>query len=533
MAVAVKTIWDQKRIGVIRKVTTSTAIVALDAHLSSLALQLNGKSYPIGQIGSYVLVPVGKQVLLGMVSEFKKFEYGENGKTASHYEMIISLIGSVKNGIFERGVSTFPTAETPVYLLEDKDLAIAFSVFQKFGFSTGRLSLFEDERAYLDPNRFFGKHLAVIGTSGSGKSYTVASILQKVVSYPDTKVIILDIHNEYHSAFPKNSQYLNLTELELPFWLMTFQEMTEVFIDRGDENAATQITVLKDLVFQAKREQNPELKNVITIDTPVYYDFAKVRAKIEHLEMDKTGPFFGKFARFLVQLDTKLNDPRYDFMFKPRLYIHSASFAELLTKMFGPNGDSKVTLMDMSGVPFDIVNTVVSLMARLAFDFNFWNVNRRECPILLVFEEAHNYLSMNSEGTRAARRTVERIAKEGRKYGVSCMIVSQRPSDISETILSQCNNFVVMRLTNPVDQNYVCRLVAETFPGLDVLLPSLRQGEALFVGDAVPMPLRVQIDPPNPEPASADIKFFDKWKMKKVATNVDEIVKRWWYQEHC
>jgi DNA helicase HerA-like ATPase len=201
--------------------------------------------------------------------------------------------------------------------------------------------------------------------------------------------------------------------------------------------------------------------------------------------------------------------------------------------MFGPNGESKVTIMDMSGVPFDIVNTVVSLMARLAFDFNFWNINRRECPILLVFEEAHNYLSSNAGGTQSARRTVERIAKEGRKYGVSCMIVSQRPSDISETILSQCNNFVVMRLTNPVDQNYVRRLVSDTFPGLENLLPSLRQGEALIVGDAVPMPLRVQMDPPNPEPASADIKFFDKWKISNTSTSVSDIVRRWWYQERC
>jgi DNA helicase HerA-like ATPase len=530
---AVKTIWDQKRIGVIRKVTTSTAIVAIDSHLSTLSLQLNGKVYPIGQIGSYVLIPVGRQVLLGMVSEFRKFEYGENGKTTSHYEMTISLVGSVKNGIFERGVSTFPTAEAPVYLLEEKDLAIAFSVFQKFGFSVGRLSLFENERAYLNPNSFFGKHIAVIGASGSGKSCSVASILQKVVNFPDTKVVILDMHNEYQNAFPKNSQYLNLTELELPFWLMTFQEMMEVFVDLADEHAATHITVLRELVFQAKRLQNPELKNVLTIDTPVYYDFAKVRSKIESLETEKNGPFCGKFARFLVQLDTKLNDPRYDFMFKPRLYIHSESFEELLTKMFGPNGKSKVTIMDMSGVPFDIVNTVVSLMARLAFDFNFWNINRRECPILLVFEEAHNYLSANAGGTQSARRTVERIAKEGRKYGVSCMIVSQRPSDISETILSQCNNFVVMRLTNPVDQNYVRRIVADTFPGLENLLPSLRQGEALIVGDAVPMPVRVQIDLPNPEPASADIKFFDKWKLGNASTSVSEVVRRWWYQERC
>jgi DNA helicase HerA-like ATPase len=529
---AVKTIWDQKRVGVIRKVTTSTATVAIDSQLSNLSVQLNGKAYPVGQIGSYVLVPVGRQVLLGMVSEFRKMEYGENGRTTSHYEMTISLVGSVKNGIFERGVSTFPTAESPVYLLEEKDLAIAFSVFQKFGFSTGTLSLFENERAYLDPNRFFGKHLAVIGASGSGKSCSVASILQKVVENPATKVIILDMHNEYKNAFPKNSSYLNLAELELPFWLMTFQEMTEVFVDMADENAATHITVLKELVFQAKKLQNPELKNVLTIDTPVYYDLAKVRAKLEGLEIEKGGPFHGKFARFLVQLDTKLNDPRYDFMFKPRLYIHSESLVELLSRMFAPGSDSKVTIMDMSGVPFDIVNTVVSLLSRLAFDFNFWNINRRECPILLVFEEAHNYLSTTSGGTQSARRTVERIAKEGRKYGVSCMIVSQRPSDISETVLSQCNNFVVMRLTNPVDQNYIRRLVADTFPGLENLLPSLRQGEALIVGDAVPMPLRVQMDMPNPEPASADIKFFDKWKLNNASISIDEVVRRWWYQEH-
>jgi uncharacterized protein len=525
------TIWDQKRIGTISEVDTSSAMVAVESRLSGLSIQLNGKVYPIGQIGTYVLVPVGKQVLLGMVSEFRKRILGVNGSSTTSCDMRITLVGSIRSGMFERGVSSFPTAEAPVYLLEDRDLAVAFSVFQRFGFSLGRLSLFEQERAYVDPNRFFGKHLAVVGASGSGKSCAVASSLQKVVGYPDTKIIILDMHNEYQSAFPETSQYLNLTELELPFWLMNFQEMLEMFIDPSDDYASTQITVLRDLVFQAKKAQNPELKNVLTIDTPVYYDLNDVRSKIEQYNNEEGGSFSGKFARFLVQLDTKLNDPRYDFMFKPRLYIHSESLKELLSKMFGLEGGSKVTIMDMSGVPFDIVNTIVSLVARLAFDFNFWNISRREFPILLVFEEAHNYLSSNGEGTKAARRTIERIAKEGRKYGVSCMIVSQRPSEISETILSQCNNFVVMRLTNPIDQNYIRRLVADTYPGLENLLPSLRQGEALIVGDAVPMPLRVQIDTPDPEPSNADIKFFDKWKMNGGTTNVNDVVRRWWNQE--
>ena len=190
-----------------------------------------------------------------------------------------------------------------------------------------------------------------------------------------------------------------------------------------------------------------------------------------------------------------------------------------------------MTVLDMSGVPFDIVNTIVSLLARLVFDFNFWNPNRRDFPILLVFEEAHNYLPSTGNNTGTARKTVERIAKEGRKYGVSCMIVSQRPVEVSETILSQCNNYVIMRLTNPLDQNYVKRLVPDTFASLTDVLPSLKVGEALIVGEAISMPLRVQIDFPDPEPDSSDIRFFEKWKQSDAKTKIGEVVTRWWKQE--
>jgi len=275
----------------------------------------------------------------------------------------------------------------------------------------------------------------------------------------------------------------------------------------------------------------------------VYFDLSEVRAKMQYMDTEKIsgigsggtkeGPFYGKFSRFLVRLDSRLNDPRYAFMFKPKQYTQSASFNDLLSQIFGSEGSAQVTIMDMSGIPFDIVNTIVSLIARLAFDFNFWNPNRKEFPILLVFEEAHNYLpsSGSNTGTSAARRTVERIAKEGRKYGVSCMIVSQRPAEVSETILSQCNNFVILRLTNPVDQNYVRRLMSDTFSGLIDTLPSLRQGEALVIGEAIPMPLRVQIDFPNPEPNSSDIKFYDKWKQSDAKTDITEVVEKWWKQE--
>jgi hypothetical protein len=532
--------WDEKRIGLIREVTGSSVIVVVDAEITSLAKKIGSKTYYIGQIGTYVLIPVGNLLILGIVSEFRKGDVYEGEKIVQRYLMNVTLIGTLKKGKFETGVSILPTVDMPVYLLEDKDLKVAFSTFQKFNFSIGQLSLFENERAYLDPNRFFGKHLAVLGSSGAGKSCTVSSLLQKVVKYPDTNIVILDVHNEYKHAFPEGCQHFDIAALELPYWLMNFDELVEMLIDPRDENASTQASVLQDLVFAAKKSKNPRLANFITVDSPVYYDINEVRAKMQFMDTEKgvgagakEGPYYGKFSRFLTRLNSRLNDPRYAFMFKPKLCVETDSVKGLLTLIFGLDGKSKITIMDMSAIPFDIVNTIVALIARIAFDFNFWNPNRRELPILLVFEEAHNYLSLNTKGSTAARLTVERIAKEGRKYGVSCMIVSQRPSEISETILSQCNNFVILRLLNPVDQSYIRRLVPDTFSGLDAVIPTLRQGEALILGDAAPMPMRVQIDMPDPEPASADIYFFDKWKQKGAATEADDVMERWWNQHRA
>lgn len=532
---------EQKLIGTVTSVNSGSVTVVLDPSIDTLVKELNGKSYFIGQIGTYVLLPVGQLIVVALVSEFKKLDLSENGQLAQRFVMTLDLVGTVKGGRYERGVSVVPPVDSPVFLAEDTDLSVIFSVFRRYGFSVGNLSLFEGERAFLDPNKFFGKHIAVLGSSGSGKSCTVSSILQKVANFPDTNIIILDIHDEYRSAFPTAAHHIEIADFELPYWLMNLEEFQETFIDEKDENAASQLTVLKDLIVASKKGKNPQLADVITVDTPVYFDLSEVRAKMQYLDTEKVagigtggtkdGPFYGKFTRFLVRLDSKLNDPRYEFMFRPKIYTKSEKMKELLSMVFGADGSAKVTIMDLSGVPFDIVNTIVSLLARLAFDFNFWNASRREFPILLVFEEAHNYLPSGATGTRAARRTVERIAKEGRKYGVSCMIVSQRPAEVSETILSQCNNFVILRLTNPVDQNYIRRLVPDTFSGLVDVLPALRQGEALIVGESIAMPLRVQIDYPNPEPDSGDIRFFDQWKESGKPTVIDDVVQRWWKQE--
>jgi hypothetical protein len=530
--------WEEKFIGTVKEVTNAAVTILLNRNLASLTKVIGNKTYYIGQIGSYLFIPIGNECTFGIVSHMTKEEITLQSGSEFRYLVTITLIGTFRKGKFETGVAVLPTVDMPAFILEDKDLRGAFAAYLHYDFSVGRLSLIENERAFIDPNRFFGKHIAILGSSGAGKSYTVATLLQKVAVFPDTHIVVLDLHNEYRKAFAAYCQYCEIGSLELPYWLLNAEEMLELFVEPSDENASVQSSVLQDLVYNAKKGKNPELSSAITIDSPVYYDLKDVITRIRFLDTErisstsgsKEGPHYGKFSRMLVRLESKIFDPRYAFMFQPNVMHSTKDVVTLMEMIFGLVGKSRITVMDLSGVPIDIVKTIAALLARITFDFNFWNPKHTDLPILLVFEEAHNYLSSSADGSKAARRTVERIAKEGRKYGVSCMIVSQRPSEISETILSQCNNYVVMRLVNPTDVQYIKRLVPESFAGLDSIIPLLRQGEGIIMGDAILIPQRVQMDMPNPPPESIDVRFFDKWRQPGERTNAQEVMDRWWNQ---
>ncbi|HUL43543.1 MAG TPA: ATP-binding protein [Bacteroidota bacterium] len=526
---------ESKRLGTISGVNTSTIHAIFDEEVFR---NLDLSTDQTGKIGSYVIMEDDLRSIIGSISALETIEppagSDYNGGGSPRHQMQIQMLGTLQEGQFTRGVFSFPKLGSGVYSTTPEDISSIFSTFREHDFSLGTISQFEQERLFLNPNKLFAKHIALFGSTGSGKSCTTASILQKVDWLENTHVVLLDLHGEYTPAFSGSGNIVKITELELPYWLMNFDEISEMFIDDNEHSAHNQMMVLKDAIMDSKRGKNLALKDYLTVDTPVSFDFIEVMARMRALDTERTlagkeGPFFGQFTRFLVRLESKLTDRRYEFLFKPKLYKSSESLESWLTRLFALDTGHHITVLDLSRVPFDVINVLVSLLGRIIFDFNLWNPARQDFPILIVFEEAHTYLSMTGKST-AARKTVERIAKEGRKYGVSAMIVSQRPSEISETITAQCNNFIAMRLLNPNDQNYVRNLVPDSMANLVDILPTLQQGEAVVIGDSVAVPVRAMIDLASPAPAGADIKFFEKWERKDSTTDVPHVVDNWWKQ---
>lgn len=475
-------------------------------------------------IGSYISVLLSESKILGVVTEL---ELG----SADVVRFTAELFGKFTGGRFIRGTEELPYPGAAVELPTEAELDLIFNTHRRFDFALGEISLLRGKKNYIDPDKFFSRHIAVVGATGSGKSCSVASILQKIHKLPGARIILLDLHDEYGEAFGDMAERINIGEFEIPYWAMNFDELVETFVDPDDPAARSEMVVLSEIVLNGKRAKNLSYKDTITVDSPVFFDLSDIKVKMQALDTErlpngKEGPFYGNFTRFLFKFDTKINDRRFDFLFKPKKFKTTDSFSQFLESLFGLRSGKSIVVLNLNIVPHEVINALVSLLARLVFDFNVWNPYRANLPILLVLEEAHNYLNTFSS-SQTARHTIERVVKEGRKYGVSCMIVSQRPVDVAESILSQCGNFIVMRLSNPDDQAYIAKLVPESMGDLLDVIPSLRQGEGLLLGDAAIIPLRTKIDPPDPYPKSRDVEFYTKWSILPPAVDLETVVERW------
>ena len=506
------------------------------------------ESISVGQVGSYVIAKGRQEQVLCQVIRAWEESRERNAVRLLH---LLPLGEVTAEGRFFRGVGRYPPLQTPVYVAEGPQLETMFDTVRRYGLHIGRLSQRAELRVYVEPNLLFSRHLAILGQSGSGKSWAVSSLLQRTVKLmPKAHIVLLDLHGEYgwrdekgvfHSAFPVDMvRHVDARSLEIPYWLLTYSELVDLLIDRTDPNASLQVSFMREVLHTLRKKGNEYLGiDRLSVDSPVFFSLKDLyahfkQANEQQFDFGKSkGPLFGAFDEFLVRFQAMFNDSRYDFLFRPRRRLKSLDLEGLLRDFIGLGEPKRqITVIDLSAVPHDVRPTVSAQIGRLAFEFNYWNPQRREFPILLVCEEAHQYIPRETDlQHRGSRRAMERIAKEGRKYGVGLCVVSQRPTELSETVLSQCSNFLCLRTTNPDDQQYIRRLMPEGEQDLADILTTLRRGEALAVGEAIPLPTRVHLYPPDPAPDSSDSPVAESWRTGPDDLNVARIVEHWWRQQ--
>jgi hypothetical protein len=510
--------------------------------------QVGGEIVSIGQIGTYVIARGQQEQVLCQIISAREEGHGED---TTRMLRLLPLGEISSDGKFFRGVGHYPPLGTPVYMAESAQLDAMFDGVRRYGLHLGRLSQREELRVFVEPNLLFSRHLAILGQSGSGKSWAVSSLLQRTVKLmPKAHIVLLDLHGEYgwrdehdnfHSAFPVDIvRHVDARSLEIPYWLLTYGELVDLLIDRTDPNASLQISFMREVLHSLRKKGNEYLGiDRLSVDSPVYFSLKELylhfkQANEQQFDFGKTqGPLFGAFDEFLVRFQSMFNDSRYDFLFRPKRRTKSLDLEDLLRDFIGLGEPKRqITVIDLSAVPHDVRPTVSSQIGRLAFEFNYWNPQRREFPILLVCEEAHQYIPRQADTQHeGSRRAMDRIAKEGRKYAVGLCVISQRPTELSETVLSQCSNFICLRTTNPQDQEYIRKLMPEGEQDLADVLTTLHRGEALAVGEAIPLPTRLQLYPPNPAPASSDAPVAESWKSGPDDLNVASIVDHWWRQQ--
>lgn len=469
-----------------------------------------------------------------------------------------SVYGSAHD-LFKRGVETFPQIESKCYGISGQNLQNFMNILGKDIEADKRLkigSFMMDAAAdaVLDGNKFFQRHAAVLGSTGSGKSWCIANILEKASVLKYTNIIVFDMHGEYKSlaegsepiaqrfriAGPGDLEVTKSDVLFLPYWLLNREELLSMILDRSDSNAPNQasrftlhIRNLKEETL--KKEDKTETLKTFTVDSPIPFLISDL---IQQLTVDDTtkgvgkngtavkGEWEGKLTRFISRLETKIGDKTYGFMFQPTDEAQKYDWlGEILCRLLGyADGEKGIKIIDFSEVPSDVLPVVTGTLARLLYDVQFWMNAEKRTPFTIICDEAHLYLPVKEDADSVQKQALynfERIAKEGRKYGVSILPVSQRPADVSKTILSQCNNFIVLRLTNERDKGVIKNLLPDALKSTIEFLPLLDVGEALVVGDAILLPSKIVLDKPSDahKPISATRNFWDEWDNKEPDNN--------------
>ncbi|MDW9364088.1 DUF87 domain-containing protein [Sinorhizobium meliloti] len=553
---------EDDKIGRVASVDTSR--VAIDVTNSMLLTRIGiGQLVAIrGATEREYLISMTERVTRSVREELPDIEEsGDDGAllTSVPTDLIQAvLIGTfrtvegAKSNTFKRGADSFPQIDRDCFVIEGANLQRFMGILGA-GFSPDerlKLGTFVADRtadAIASGDKFFQRHAAILGSTGSGKSWAVALILERAAKLKFPNIIVFDMHGEYApladkaaGGFAQRFRIAGPGDLEepgndvlfLPYWLLNRDEMLSMILDRSDQNAPNQasrftlhVRSLKGRTLDAEGRET--VKKTFTVDSPIPYDMRKLLSLLESDNttkgIGKNGPVKGewedKLTRFLSRLEAKLDDRRYGFMFSPPEQSTAYNWlANQVLKLLNSDGGSGIKVIDFSEVPADVLPVVTGTLARLLYDVQFWMNATARTPVTLLCDEAHLYLPVRDDADAVQRQALgsfERIAKEGRKYGFSLLVVSQRPSDVSRTILSQCNNFLALRLTNETDQGVIKRLMPDSLAGLTSVLPLLDTGEALLLGDAVLLPTRIKLDIPKVAPDSATRDFWQEWGTRR------------------
>lgn len=523
-------------------------------------------------VGNITAIETGKQheQLIALIDKVtRKYVDDFDEEAADQNEMMISSADYVRvsvigtyhsvfgtaHDIFKRGVDTFPKIESKCYCVSGNNLQSFMNILSKDVATEKRMkigSFLMDVHAdaVLDGNRFFQRHAAVLGSTGSGKSWCIANILEKASALKYSNIIIFDMHGEYSKlaegpnkiaerfriAGPGDLETAGQNVLFLPYWLLNREELLSMILDRSDSNAPNQASrfTLHIRELKAKtltHEGKTETLKTFTVDSPVPFLMADLLSLLNYDDTQKgvgkngnpvKGEWEGKLTRFISRLESKLEDKTYGFMFQPAEESLSYNWlGKMLCRLLGyTDGHTGIKIIDFSEVPSDVLPVITGTLARLLYNIQFWMNPDKRTPFTLICDEAHLYLPIREDADAVQRQALynfERIAKEGRKYGISILVVSQRPADVSKTILSQCNNFIVLRLTNERDKNVIKNLLPDSLKSTIEFLPLLDVGEALVVGDAILLPSKLLLDKPTEDhqPISATKNFWDEWDQNK------------------
>jgi uncharacterized protein len=568
---------DVTLLGRVHRVIGSKVFVEITTEVSASPI-IHGRVYRLGQVGSFVRIPLGFLNLYGIVSMVGVSEISR----ADELEILfphgqrwleVQLLGeSYRSEGFQRGISTFPTINDEVHIVTEDDLAIIYGASGPSIVNIGTHAASESLHAGIDLDKIVTRHAAIVGSTGSGKSNTVAGFLKALTEgpFPNAHVVVIDPHGEYGAALQGRARVISIGDktypLVIPYWALSFDELAWFFVGRTGASEDIRDLIFREKIFEMKRENISILKagaiseDEINPDSPIpfdirqlWYDFDRPE-RVTHEDKERTKealieegdahklkaakfkphdpynrpPYKAQVAvptlAYANKILARLKDKRFKFLLEPEPYTgkkEGKDLHDLLADWI--DNEYTITVLDLAGVPSEVIDVVVGVVTRILFEGMFWGRDLpgigKQRPLLIVYEEAHSYLPRGGPAqfvTGYAGRAVRRVFKEGRKYGVGALVVSQRPSELDETILSQCGTFFVLRLSNSDDQSRIRSTIPDALAGLIDLLPALRTGEAIVLGEAVQIPSRIRLPLVEPRPRSDDPEPAKRWREDRV-----------------